>query len=103
MTLNLLKRSNAEITALEAEFEGTFSALCHTSTELQKANSKIEEQKSTIALLTAENDDLRRQLEPEDVNGADAPMAGDDDDSSSSSSEPVIASDPSDIPTLLKI
>ena len=75
--------------------------MCHTYTELQKANSEIEEQKSTIALLTAENDDLRRQLEPEDVNGADVSVAGDDDDddeddSSSSSSEPVMASDPSD-------
>ena len=51
-----LQQKNAEITALKAEFEGIFSALCHTSSELQKANSKIEEQKSTIALLTAENE-----------------------------------------------
>ena len=56
-------------------------ALSHTATELQKANSEIEEQKSTIALLIdGGNDDLRRQLEPEDVNGADVPMADDDDD-----------------------
>ena len=47
-----LQRANAkleekgnEIKTLKADFEGIFSALCHTSAELEKANGPREEQK----------------------------------------------------------
>ena len=92
-----LKEKTAEVQTLKHDFEGIFSALCHTSSELEKANIQIDHHKRLIDGLTNEKAMLRRQLEGhgiEDVNDVDAPMASDDDDgSSSSSSEPEMTSD----------
>ena len=92
-----LKEKAAEVQTLKHDVEGIFSAWCHTSSELEKANIQSDHHKRLIDGLTKENAMLRRQLEGhgiEDVNDVDAPMASDDGDgSSSSSSEPEMTSD----------
>ena len=89
-----LKEKTAEVQTLKHDFEGIFSALCHTSSELEKVNIQIEHHKRLIAGLAKEKAMLR-QLEGhgiEDVNGVDAPMASDE-DASSSSCEPGMTFD----------
>ena len=91
-----LKEKTAEVQTLKHDFEGIFSALCHTSSELEKANIQIDHHKRLIDGLTKEKAMLRRQLEGhgiEDMNGVDAPMASDDEDASSSSCEPGMTFD----------
>ena len=56
-----LKEKTTEVQTLKHDFEG--SALCYTSSELEKANIEIDYRKILIDGLTKENAMLRRQLE----------------------------------------
>ena len=85
LTKTKLEEKSMEASKWKEEFEGIFSALHHTSSELEKANAQ---QKEVIARLSQENAALRRQLQPE--NAVDVPM---DESSASESSEPEMTSD----------
>ena len=58
-----LAPSQAEAKALKSKFESIFTALCHTSAELEKAKEQVKEQFETSTSLSAENALLRQQLQ----------------------------------------
>lgn len=89
LTKTKLEEKDTEVSKWKEEFDGIFSALHRTSSELEQANKKIAQQEQVIAKLSQENATLRRQLQPQNTSNvaADVPMSGDDEPSSPESSE----------------
>ena len=93
-----LEEKTRGIQKLKDDFDGMFSALCHTTQELDRKNEEIQGQKGTIAELRSENLFLRQQLQAYEADkDDDVSMAGEaeepttrrkaSDDTSSSDSE----------------